>query len=150
MDNSNVKPGEHLDPGDAIARVLPAAGSGASAGTVRTSSRSARTMAGIPIPLWRLRAIADPRDTRWQGRVIHADTIVRAPSAAMARVVASSLDRHPDAVRRGNESLSFRSGFADEKLYWATRLDEAGAAALRAPGGKDAQRCAVLATEAAD
>jgi putative transposase len=51
------------------------------------------TAAGIPIPLWRLVPAANPRDPRWQGRTIRAETIVRAPSAAMARVVASRLDR---------------------------------------------------------
>lgn len=103
------------------------------------------TLIGTPIPLWRLAPAANPRDPRWQGRAIHAETIVRAPTAAMARVVASRLDRRPDAVPRGNESLCFRSGFTDEKLYWVQRLEEAAAEKLQPEGASETERCEVLA-----
>lgn len=80
--------------------------------------------------LWRIAPVADPRDTWWQGRRIWREVIVRAPSAAMARRIARRLDVDPDEPPVGNESPYFRSGFADEKLYWVTRLDAADAAAL--------------------
>lgn len=79
------------------------------------------------LPLWRIHPVAQPTDSRWQGRRIWAEVIVRAQSAAMARLIASKLDEPPVPSRIGNETLCFRSGIEDEKLYWVRRLstDEA-------------------------
>lgn len=80
------------------------------------------------MPLWRIYPVADPRDSRWQGRRIWAEVVVRAESAAMARLIASKLDEPPVRRRLGNEIHCFRSGFEDEKLYWVRRLGAADAA----------------------
>lgn len=101
-------------------------------------------MNGTPIPLWRIRPVAVPGDARWQGRRIWPEVIVRAPSAAMARVVASRLDENPGALPVGNETLCFRSGFEDSKLYWVTPVDAAEAAALRQRFAADRSTCGVV------
>ncbi|WP_119458355.1 hypothetical protein [Rhodospirillaceae bacterium SYSU D60014] len=80
--------------------------------------------------LWRIAPVADPRDSRWQDRRIWREVIVRAPSAAMARLIAGRLETNPDRPPVGNESPAFRSGFTDEKLYWVARLSTAEAAAV--------------------
>ena len=51
--------------------------------------------------LWEIRAITPPEDPRWLGRRPWRSVVVRAPSSAMARVVAGTLEgRHTV----GNES----------------------------------------------
>jgi hypothetical protein len=80
------------------------------------------------MPLWRIHSVAHPEDSRWQGRRIWAEVIVQAESAAFARLMASKLDEPPVPHRLGNESLCFRSGFEDEKLYWVHRLSAVEAA----------------------
>src|SRR5690625_7926259 len=85
--------------------------------------------------LWRIYPIAAPGDSRWQGRQIWREVIIRAPSAAFARVVATRLAGQ--AQRRyatGNESQAMRSGFLDEKLYWVRRLSPEDAAAYEHEG----------------
>lgn len=74
--------------------------------------------------MWMIYPVAWPEDPRWQGRDIWDHVIVRAPSAAMARVQAAKLDRPKVVNRLGNETLSFRSGLEDERLYWVRRLTE--------------------------
>lgn len=88
------------------------------------------------MPLWRIVPAADPRDPRWQGRPIWREVIVRAPSAALARLLAARLDS-AETVPAGNESLGPRSGFSDEKLYWLRRLDDAASAGLGSDNGRD-------------
>lgn len=95
------------------------------------------------MPLWRLRPATSPRDPRWQGRRIWREVVVGAPTAAMARVIASRLEEDPEAPPVGNESLGFRSGFEDEKLYWAVRLNAAEAAAFGGESGPSGIRRAV-------
>lgn len=75
------------------------------------------------MPIWRIYPVARPGDPVWQGRNIWKEVVVRAQSAAMARLIAGELDRPVQRHRKGNESLCFRSGFDDIKLYWVTRLD---------------------------
>jgi hypothetical protein len=75
------------------------------------------------MPIWRLVPAAAANDPRWQGRTIWAEVTVRANSAAEARLQAAELEYDPAAPPVGNESLGFRSGFDDEKLYWIVRLD---------------------------
>lgn len=77
------------------------------------------------MPLWKLRPIAEAHDPRWQGRRIWREAVVRARTAAEARLVAATLDRRSPEPPNGNESESFRSGFVDEKLY---RVDWVGEA----------------------
>lgn len=79
------------------------------------------------MPLWRIHPVVHPSDSRWQGRPIWAEVIVRAETAAMARVIAAKLDEPAVPHRLGNETLCFRSGLEDEKLYWVRRLDAADA-----------------------
>ncbi|WP_022729029.1 hypothetical protein [Fodinicurvata sediminis] len=74
--------------------------------------------------MWMIYPVAWPEDSRWQGRAIWDRVIVRAPSAAMARVKAAKLDRPKEERRMGNETLCFRSGLEDERLYWVRRLKE--------------------------
>lgn len=73
--------------------------------------------------LWRLSPIADADDAWWQNRRIWREVVVRAKSAAEARLVAAELETVPAEPLSGNESPSFESGFLDEKLY---RVDHAG------------------------
>ena len=47
------------------------------------------------MPLWRIHPVVHPSDSRWQGRPIWAEVIVRAETAAMARVIAAG-DFMPD------------------------------------------------------
>lgn len=81
------------------------------------------------MPLWRIQPVARFGDSRWQGRRVWAEVIVQAPSAAFARVAAGKLDEPTVRRRLGNETHCFRSGFADEKLYWVRRMGAAEAAA---------------------
>lgn len=69
--------------------------------------------------LWSLEASAVAEDTRWLDLPIWADVVVRAPSAAQARLVAAAMEAAAigDPTTQGNETLTFRSGFQDEKLY---------------------------------
>jgi len=89
------------------------------------------------MPLWRFTPVADPRDSRWQDRQIRDGLIVRAASAAMARVLA---DREvPSSVSGavGNETRSFRGGFADSNLYWVQRVSADEAKKLGGDSGPD-------------
>ena len=89
------------------------------------------------MPLWRFTPAAGPRDSRWQDRQIREGLVVRASSAAMARVIA---DREvPSAVRGavGNETRSYRGGFADSSLYWVQRLNAEDAKQLGGEQGPD-------------
>lgn len=74
------------------------------------------------MPLWRFVPVADRHDSRWQDRRIWRDVVVRAPSAAMARVLAAQAEERNSNGRIGNESRADCSGFADSALYWVQRL----------------------------
>lgn len=73
--------------------------------------------------LWRLSPTAGANDAWWQNRRIWREVVVRADSAAQARLVAAELEADPSEPLSGNESPSFNSGFLSEKLY---RVDRAG------------------------
>ena len=78
------------------------------------------------MPLWKIVPAADLDDPRWLDRRPWLEVMVRAESAAMARVAASGLDRPPEPeVGVGNETVGFSSAFDDEKLYWVTQVDAA-------------------------
>ena len=74
--------------------------------------------------LWKIEPIAVAADSRWMDFPIWADVIVRAPSAARARLVAAAMEARElaDSTPVGNETLTFRSGFEDEKLYQVREL----------------------------
>src|SRR3546814_12810918 len=71
------------------------------------------------MPLWAIEAIAVSEDSRWQDFPIWAEVVVRAPTPAQARLVAAAMEggQIADPTTVGNETLAFRSGFQDEKLY---------------------------------
>ncbi|MDE2181982.1 MAG: hypothetical protein KGJ78_03060 [Alphaproteobacteria bacterium] len=58
-----------------------------------------------------------------------------APSAAAARLIACELDRPSQRHRKGNESLCFRSGLEDAKLYWVEQLERSPLGGNRGPDG---------------
>lgn len=74
------------------------------------------------MPVWRIHAVAAPNDPRWQGRKIWKDVVVRAPTAAVARLLAADLDRPAETRISHARNLRDWSGFDDEKLYWVQRL----------------------------
>src|SRR5690606_28972698 len=84
--------------------------------------------------LWRIFPVAAPSDSRWQGREIWEEVIVRASNPAFARIVASRLEAQRPRHSLGNESPAFRTAFMDDKLYWVRRLSSAEAARYDASG----------------
>ena len=85
--------------------------------------------------LWAIEACAVAEDTRWLDFPIWAEVVVRAPTAAQARLVAAGLEEAiiGDETPTGNESLTFRSGFQDEKLYHVRQLDHLSGASAEGP-----------------
>lgn len=73
--------------------------------------------------VWRIRPVTPPNASRWQGRQVWDEVVVKAPKAAFARIVAARLEVDANARGVGNESVGPKSGFMDEKLYWIGRLD---------------------------
>lgn len=69
------------------------------------------------MPSWVIEPVADPDDPRWQTRRQWQRVVVRAPSAAFARVLAETLDTPERALEQGHEHPHLGSGFKDEKLY---------------------------------
>jgi hypothetical protein len=66
---------------------------------------------------------------------IWTDVVVRAASPARARLVAAGMDAglHNEQVPVGNETLEFRSGFEDEKLYRVSELRRLSGTPLEGP-----------------
>jgi uncharacterized membrane-anchored protein len=86
------------------------------------SSSEARS-SGEP-RLWLIEPNAAADDPAWQGREIW-QLVVSAPSAAFARLEAERWAlQQTEKVPVGNESASKRTGFTDEKLYFARPLPE--------------------------
>src|SRR3546814_5224646 len=94
------------------------------------------------MPLWAIEAIAVSEDSRWQDFPIWAEVVVRAPTPAQARLVAAAMEggQIADPTTVGNETLAFRSGFQDEKLYQVRQVhltgtsDDGPDAVLRSDG----------------
>lgn len=87
--------------------------------------------------LWAIVAVAGKDDPRWLDYPAWDELVVRAPTAAAARLVAAEFERRhapDDAI--GNESPACSSGVADDKLYQVRRLDPAAAPEL-VPEGPD-------------
>ncbi len=76
--------------------------------------------------LWRIIPTARSSDTRWEDHPVFTEVIVRAESAALARVVAGkSLYKGNGKIQFGAEQDAiFISAFADEKLYGVSRLPD--------------------------
>jgi len=87
------------------------------------------------MPLWRFVPVADPHDSHWQDRRIWHGVVVRAPSAAMARVLADAAEERRVYGAVGNETKSFRGGFSDPNLYWVERVPTAETDALGGSAG---------------
>lgn len=87
------------------------------------------------MPLWKLAPAAAADDPRWLDHAMWSQVVVRAPTAAMARVLAGQLERDPDAPSLGNESHDFKSAFDDEKLYWVEELPDAAASRYAGENG---------------
>jgi hypothetical protein len=66
-----------------------------------------------------LEAVTPPTDAAWMGQAKWRNVVVRASSAAHARMVAAALE--PRAAV-GNESLAQRDCFENEKLYWVRQI----------------------------
>ncbi|MGF1610148.1 MAG: hypothetical protein ACFCUQ_12185 [Kiloniellales bacterium] len=98
--------------------------------------------------LWKIVPVADPGEPRWLDHPIWAEVVVRAPTAALARVLAANMERRAMEVDApaGNESHSFSSGFEDEKLYEVRRLEPRDEPALDGDGPE----AVVRATKAFD
>ena len=84
--------------------------------------------------VWRIVPVTPASDPRWQDHRIWREVLVRAESAAMARLLASELESGGRAVGVGNETLKSRSAFDDEKLYWVMEADIDPAEATGGPG----------------
>lgn len=69
--------------------------------------------------LWELTPVARPDDPTWQGRPQFDRVLVRAETAAEARVVASGLDTPESAPEFGDQHPRLKSGLMTEKLYAA-------------------------------
>jgi hypothetical protein len=87
------------------------------------------------MPLWRIEPCAVATDSRWMDFPIWSDVVVRAASPAQARLVAGAMDAwlHNDQTPVGNETLEFRSGFEDEKLYRVSQLRRLSGTPLEGP-----------------
>lgn len=88
------------------------------------------------MPLWRFIPVADKTDSHWQDRRIWHDVIVRAPTAAMARVLADDAEARMARGAVGNETRSYRGGFGDANLYWVRRLPKEDAGKFGGDNGE--------------
>lgn len=86
------------------------------------------------MPLWKFVPIARPDDPTWQDRPVWYDRIVRAETAAEARVQAARYNRDPTDLLADLEKADLGGGFLSEKLYEVYELDPAEAAAFPAQG----------------
>jgi len=100
--------------------------------------------------LWRIFPVAAPSDSRWQGREIWEEVIVRASNPAFARIVASRLEAQRPRHSLGNESPAFRTAFMDDKLYWVRRLSSEEAARYDASGPPDILAARKMQAEGAE
>jgi hypothetical protein len=80
--------------------------------------------------LWKLQPVARTDDPRWQDYPVWRQVTVRAATAAEARALASALETSPEGTS-GNESISYGSRLADEKMYSCVEVspEDAGAPA---------------------
>ncbi len=89
--------------------------------------------------LWRIVPAVPPDDPRWLGGPIWREIIVRAESAAEARVIASRMDAdvfeyRPDRNSAGAQAMDMPSALYDETLYEVLEIP-AGATTQFTPEG---------------
>lgn len=96
--------------------------------------------------IWRLRPVAHQNDTRWQDHPIWKEVVVRAESAAMARVLAGRMEEEQEAGAppTGNESVSVDNAFDDIGLYQAEPLGPEEARAFGTDGPAEVLRAEKL------
>jgi hypothetical protein len=76
------------------------------------------------MPVWRIFPVARESSARWLDYAHWSEVIVRAPTAARARVVASAeLKDRSEPI--GNESAAGYAALEDEKLYHVVRVEPA-------------------------
>jgi hypothetical protein len=76
------------------------------------------------MPVWRIFPVAKQTSARWLDYPHWSEVLVRAPTAARARVVASAeLKERSEPV--GNESAAGYAALEDEKLYHVVRVEHA-------------------------
>jgi hypothetical protein len=75
---------------------------------------------------WLITPATGADDPRWQDRKRWPEVIVRADSAAAARLAARELESAGKGPPSGNEWPSGRSGFDDEKLYLVRQIEPSG------------------------
>lgn len=96
--------------------------------------------------LWRIRPVAHSGDSAWQDHPIWQEVVVRAETAAMARVLAGQMEEQEAraAPPAGNESISIDTAFDDACLYEVTQLDAHDAAELGEDGPRQVLRARKL------
>jgi hypothetical protein len=77
--------------------------------------------------IWRITPAARFGDSRWEDHPMFAEVIVRAPTAAQARLIAgTALSRaHSQTQFGGERDTIFISAFRDASLYRVVELTEA-------------------------
>lgn len=94
----------------------------------------------MTLPLWRLTPAAELDDPRWLDHRPIPEVLVRARTAAEARVLASETSQSNSAGAVGNESANNHSRLLDEKLYRVDRADASAAAGMTDDAGDDVAR----------
>lgn len=91
------------------------------------------------MPIWEIKCSARPDDPRWLGQPIWSEVVVRAATAAQARLAAERMQREETDVPRsvGNESLGFHSAFEDEKMYVVRPIPHEAAADWQEDGPEE-------------
>lgn len=76
------------------------------------------------MPVWRIFPVTRFTSARWLDYDHWSEVLVRAPTAARARVIASAeLNDRSEPI--GNESAAGHAGLEDEKLYHVVRVEDA-------------------------
>lgn len=76
------------------------------------------------MPVWRIFPVTRPTSARWLDYERWSEVLVRAPTAARARVIASAeLKDRSEPI--GNESAAGYAALEDEKLYHVVRVEDA-------------------------
>ena len=85
--------------------------------------------------LWRITPSAPPNDLRWLGGPVWREIVVRAGTAAEARVVAARMEADQQGFRPGENTagaaaMGYQSALYDEALYHVAELPEGGSGPL--------------------
>jgi hypothetical protein len=84
--------------------------------------------------VWRLTPVARADDPRWQGRRIWSELVIVAGNVGEAVLLAARHDEQASGYRVSDsqDGQQLRSGFEDELLYRADRLEATAPAGARA------------------